>query len=109
MKDILDLMQERHSARVPYDPNRPVTKQQLERIVEAASWAPTAHNMQNFEIVVVEDPAILQAIGAIKTKISAGLPPRKLPTIILLERGIAPQKDGRDRQHVSPIVANAKR
>jgi nitroreductase len=71
MKDILDLMQERHSARVPYDPNRPATKQQLEQIVEAASWAPTAHNMQNFEIVVVDDPAILQAIGAIKTKISA--------------------------------------
>jgi nitroreductase len=71
MKDILDLMQERHSARVPYDPNRPATKQQLEQIVEAASWAPTAHNMQNFEIVVVDDPAILQAIGAIKIKISA--------------------------------------
>ena len=71
MKDILDLMQERHSARVPYDPNRPVTKQQLEQVTEAASWAPTAHNMQNFEIVVVDDPAILQAIGAIKTKISA--------------------------------------
>jgi nitroreductase len=71
MKDVLDLMQERYSARVPYDPNRPVTKQQLEQVTEAASWAPTAHNMQNFEIVVVDDPAILQAIGTIKTKISA--------------------------------------
>jgi len=71
MKGILDLMHERHSVRVPYDRNRPVTKQQLEQIIEAASWAPTAHNMQNFEVVVVDDPAILLAIGVIRSKASA--------------------------------------
>jgi nitroreductase len=71
MKDVLDLMHDRHSARVPYERKRPVTKQQLEQILEAASWAPTAHNMQNFEVVVVDDPASLQAIGAIKTMTSA--------------------------------------
>ncbi len=71
MKDVLDLMRERHSARVPYDPNRPVTKEQLEQILEAASWAPTAHNMQNFEVVVVDDATSLKAIGAIETKTSA--------------------------------------
>lgn len=71
MKDVLDLMRERHSARVPYDPNRPVAKEQLEQILAAAAWAPTAHNMQNFEVVVIDDAANLQAVGAVKTKISA--------------------------------------
>jgi nitroreductase len=55
MNDILDLIHERRSAREPYDPNRPFTKHQLDQILEAASWAPTAHNMQNFEIVVVDN------------------------------------------------------
>ena len=54
MNDILDLIRERRSAREPYDPNRPFTKHQLDQILEA-SWAPTAHNMQNFEIVVVDN------------------------------------------------------
>jgi nitroreductase len=51
MENIRDLMRDRYSARVRYDCKRPVTKQQLEQILEAASWAPTAHNMQNVEVV----------------------------------------------------------
>jgi nitroreductase len=70
MPDLLDLIHERHSARAPYDPGRPVSQQALDRILEAASWAPTAHNMQNFEILVVDDPARLKAIGAIETRTS---------------------------------------
>lgn len=70
MSEILRIIQERHSARVAFDPGRPVPKEELLQILEAGRWAPTAHNMQNFEIVVVDDPELLAAIGNIKSQIS---------------------------------------
>ena len=70
MTDILKLIQQRQSTRVPYDPNRPVAKDDLRQIIEAARWAPTAHNMQNFEIVVVDDKKVLEKIGNIKSQVS---------------------------------------
>ena len=71
MPDLLDLMRARHSARMPYDPQRKPSDAQLRAIAEAASWAPTAHNMQNFELLVIDDPARLAIIGAVKTKTNA--------------------------------------
>lgn len=70
MNEILKTIQERQSARVPYDPNRQVPKEDLKKILEAAKWTPTAHNMQNFDIIVVNDKAVLDKIGSIKSKIS---------------------------------------
>ena len=70
MPDILTTIQNRKSSRVPFDPDRPVTKQDLIKILDAARWAPTAHNMQNFEIIIVDDKKILQAIGNIQRPIS---------------------------------------
>lgn len=71
MSDILELIHQRHSARVPYDPQRRLPAPQLDAILDAASWAPTAHNMQNFEMLVVDDPAVLHTIAAVKTKTNA--------------------------------------
>jgi nitroreductase len=70
MKGLLKLIQERQSLRGPFDPNRPVAKQDLMQVLEAGRWTPTAHNMQNFEIIVVDDKKLLQAIGKIKSPIS---------------------------------------
>jgi nitroreductase len=70
MSYVLAIIQERQSARVSFDPNRPVSKETLNLILEAARWAPTAHNMQNFEVVVVDDKAVLEQIGNIKSGIS---------------------------------------
>ena len=67
---ILKLIQQRESTRVPFDPRRPVGKKELRRIMEAARWTPTAHNMQNFEIVVVDDKKVLERIGEIESRIS---------------------------------------
>lgn len=39
-------------------------------ILEAARWAPTAHNMQNFEIIVVDDKQLLAKIGDIPGSVS---------------------------------------
>ena len=44
----------------------PYRKENLNKILEAGRWAPTPHNMQNFEIVMVDDPKILEAIGNVK-------------------------------------------
>ena len=70
MSEILKIIQERQSARVAYDPNKPISKENLEKILEAARWTPTAHNMQNFDIIVVDDKAVLEKIGNIKSRIS---------------------------------------
>ena len=45
-------------------------KKILEKILDAAKWTPTAHNMQNFEIIVVDDKSVLDKIGRIKSRIS---------------------------------------
>lgn len=70
MSDILKIIQERQSTRAPFNPNQPVSKENLKQILEAARWTPTAHNMQNFEIVVIDDKAVLEKIGSIKSRIS---------------------------------------
>ena len=70
MSEILELIERRRSLRVPFDPDRPVPPEQLAAILEAARWAPSAHNMQNFEIVVVDDPGILARISSIERPVS---------------------------------------
>jgi len=70
MQDVLKLIQARHSAGAPFDPQHPVPKQDLAQILEAARWSPTAHNMQNFEIIVVNDTRLLQQLGKIESHIS---------------------------------------
>jgi nitroreductase len=70
MVDLLTLMRERRSQRGPYDQQRRVEKEELERIIEAGRWAPTAHNMQNFEIIVVDDRQKLEAIAGIGFSLS---------------------------------------
>jgi len=47
-----------------------VGKRSLRQIVEAARWAPTAHNMQNFEIILVDDKRTLKELGQVKSRIS---------------------------------------
>ncbi len=70
MEGLLTLIQERQSMRIPFDPERVVSKEDLRQILEAARWAPTAHNMQNFEVVIVDDKELLAKIGNIKSRIS---------------------------------------
>jgi len=71
LRDILDIIRDRHSARVPLDPEQGIAEKDLRQLLEAARWAPTAHNMQNFEIIVVDDKAALAAIGTIRSEPSA--------------------------------------
>ena len=70
MTDLLKLIQQRQSIRMPFDSDRPIVKQDLIQILEAGRWAPTAHNMQNFELIVVDDKKILESIAKIKRPVS---------------------------------------
>ena len=70
MDGVMKLIRNRHSDRVPFDETRKIADHDLTQILEAAQWAPTAHNMQNFQIVVVDDRILLSAIGAISRPIS---------------------------------------
>ncbi len=70
MEEILELIEGRHSTRAPFAPDRPITKENIKKILEAARWAPTPHNMQNFEIVVVDDKKVLDELASIKSTVS---------------------------------------
>jgi nitroreductase len=70
MSEIMKTIQGRHSSRVAFDRRHQLSKEDLLQILEAARWAPTAHNMQNFEIIVVDDRAQLERLGKIKSRIS---------------------------------------
>lgn len=70
MSELLKLIQERQSQTALFDPERPVARHDLKQVLEAARWAPTAHNMQNFEIIVVDDKRLLKAIGGINYPVS---------------------------------------
>ena len=49
MSGILKVIKERRSDRAPFDPRRPVRREDLEKVIEAARWVPTPHNMQNLK------------------------------------------------------------
>ncbi|MDR3714234.1 MAG: nitroreductase family protein [Puia sp.] len=70
MNELLTLIKERHSTRGLFDPSRRIAREDLDKIMEAARWAPTAHNMQNFEVILVDDRNTIGAIAAIKTPVS---------------------------------------
>ncbi|MGA2363062.1 MAG: nitroreductase family protein [Candidatus Aminicenantales bacterium] len=70
MPELLQLIQKRQSSRFLFDPRRKIPKKNLQKILEAARWAPTAHNMQNFEIVVVDDKKLLKKISELRNPIS---------------------------------------
>jgi len=67
MDDLIKVIQDRHSTRIFFDPHRPVPERDVKKILEAGRWAPTAHNMQNFAIIVVDDRNLLDQLGNITT------------------------------------------
>jgi len=63
--ELANVIERRHSSRVPFDPKGRIPDADLQRILEAVRWAPTPHNMQNFEIIVIDDREIMQQIAAV--------------------------------------------
>ena len=68
---MLEVIRQRKSQRlIAFDRKRPITKEEMKKLLDAARWAPSAHNMQNYELVVVDDGKLLEEIGNIQFHIS---------------------------------------
>jgi nitroreductase len=94
VNEVLKLIQQRHSDRVPFDETRKVSDQDLRQILEAGRWAPTAHNMQNFQVVVVDDRILLSAITAIERPISEAFVKENYQQLSFTEEELAQKKTG---------------
>jgi nitroreductase len=94
MSEILRIIQERHSSRSPFDRDNQPSKKDLMQILEAARWAPTAHNMQNFEIIVVDDKKKLDELGDIKSRISEDFLRENYQQLSLSEEELLQKKVG---------------
>jgi len=70
MADLLTLIQERRSQRGPYDRQRRLRGEDVRKIIDAGRWAPTAHNMQNFEVIVIDDRPLLDSIAKLDFPLS---------------------------------------
>ena len=60
--DFLEFVSTRQSVRA-YDAARPVEKEKINRIIEAARMAPSACNAQPWHIIVVDDPEIKNRVA----------------------------------------------
>jgi nitroreductase len=61
--DYYKLVMTRESIR-DYDPDRPVKKEVLEKILDAGRMAPSACNYQPWQFLVIESPAMLEKVRA---------------------------------------------
>jgi nitroreductase len=94
MKDIPDLIRSRMSVRVPFDPLHPIAIEDLTKILEAGRWAPTAHNMQNYEIVVVDDPSVLESLGNLTSPVTETFLKENLELLSFSEEELRRRKVG---------------
>ena len=69
-RDLLNLIRQRKTCRAPFDEERPVEPSALRLVLEAAACAPTAHNMQNFEVLAVDDKDLLLELSGLESQVS---------------------------------------
>jgi len=93
-QDFLTLIKERKSSRGLFDADRPLDAAVIENILEAATWAPTAHNMQNFEIVVVDDKAVLKQLSELEAAASPIFLRENYPQLSFSEEELKQRKTG---------------
>jgi nitroreductase len=51
----------------------PPTEEQLQRVLRAGGLAPSAFNRQGWDVVIVDDPALIEKIADIKYRLNRGL------------------------------------
>jgi len=61
MSYLLDMIRERRSVR-KYQP-RPVPEELIREVLEAAGWAPSAHNAQPWRFIVLVDPQVKKGLA----------------------------------------------
>jgi nitroreductase len=94
MQELMQLIENRQSARGLFDLERTIPAADMEQILEAARWTPTAHNMQNFEIVVVDDKQLLTAISEIRVPVDLTFIKENYPQLSFTEDELRRRKTG---------------
>ena len=87
--ETVDAIRKRRSVRAFSD--RPVSRELLESLVEAACWAPTASNVQAWRFCVVDDPDLVRKLDMVSPGLS-GKPP--VIVVALSDRDYARAKGG---------------
>lgn len=75
--EVFEAIRTRRSIRVYED--RPVEKEKLERILEAARLAPSAGNRQPWRFIVVTDPKVKDELKEVKKRMMPAPPPGAPP------------------------------
>jgi len=94
MHEILNVIRKRQSTRAPFNSEHPVKEEDLRQILEAGRWAPTAHNMQNFQLIIVDDRKTLDAIERIETVVSETFIRENLQQLSFSEEELLKKKVG---------------
>jgi nitroreductase len=94
MNDILTIIKQRYSERETFDSDRQVITADVKKILEASRWAPTSHNMQNFEIVVVDDESVLKRLGNLSASPSPDFIRENFEQLSMTEEELAKKKIG---------------
>lgn len=92
--NIVKFIVERHSSRGDFDPVRSISKDEMDEILESARFAPTPHNMQNFEIIVVDDKKTLDQISKVKRPLSEEFVRENYPLLSFSEDELKKKKIG---------------
>jgi nitroreductase len=92
--EILDLLRKRWSPRA-FDPDRPVGRDDLRRLFEAARWAPSSRNEQPWRFVVAERDRHPEAHAALSSTLFDRNPEwaRHAPVLILVAVRTTHEKD----------------
>lgn len=114
MNDLMTIIQQRYSERETFDSDKQVTTADVKKILEASRWAPTSHNMQNFEIVVVDDESILKLLGNLSASPSPEFIRENFEQLSITEKELAQKKVGilatqfppawRDRTQLEAVI-----
>ena len=98
--EILDVIRHRWSPRA-FDPSREVTRADLERLFEAARWAPSSFNEQPWRFVVVDRGRTPEAFAALLS----ALTPRNqawasaAPVLVLVGVRLKHERNEKDNAH----------
>ncbi len=94
MEKLFRQITERHSYRGEFDSERKIPEDDMDMILESARWAPTPHNMQNFEMVVVEDKGILERISKVERPVSEEFVRENYPLLSFSKEELEDRKIG---------------
>ncbi|MFN0205435.1 MAG: nitroreductase family protein [Planctomycetota bacterium] len=69
MSDFWEILYGRRSIR-KFDKTKPVPKELIEKVLDAAIWAPSSCNYQMWDFVVVNDPKLNEELGKLSTQMA---------------------------------------